>query len=384
MKIVYIFNTLALKGGIERIFCDKMNRLVRDHGHDVSFVTFQQGNHPMSYQLDERIKVTDLDTRFCELHRMNAVASFIKNICLRRKLKKRMAQLLNGIRPDIVIFTTADFYICECFLDLPYRFIVESHVCLASVLEENLHGNRLLKPFFRSIDHWHFSKMNKAKTLVTLTQADKRDWEKHIDTDIKIIPNFVTHYPAEIKPYSDRPDRIICAGRLDPQKGFDYLIEAWKRIADRHVSWRIDIFGEGALEDALNKKIADYHLEKSMEIHRPTDRIYDEYNNSSMYVLSSRYEGFALVLIEASSCGVPCVAFDCPNGPSELITHGDDGLVVPLADIGKLAESIEWMITHKEERQRMSRQARLKAQHYTDKTIMPQWIKLFEETVQRT
>ena len=111
MKIVYIFNALAYKGGIERIFCDKMNYLVQNYGYDISFVTFQQGNHPRSYELDKRIKVTDLNTRFCELHRMNAVTALAKNIVLRRRLKKRLADYLSSEKPDIVICTTSDFYI---------------------------------------------------------------------------------------------------------------------------------------------------------------------------------------------------------------------------------------------------------------------------------
>ena len=125
--------------------------------------------------------------------------------------------------------------------------------------------------------------------------------------------------------------------------------------------------------------IIEHNLLQSVKINVPTDRIFDEYNNSSVFLLTSRYEGFGLVLVEAMSCGVPCISFDCPNGPAELITHGEDGLLVPLGDIEKLAESIEWMITHEEERLRMSNNARQKAKKYTAEVIMPQWVELFEK-----
>ena len=378
MRIVYIFNSLALKGGMERILCDKMNYLLQHCGYDISFVSFQQGNHPMPYKLDERIKVIDLNTRFCELHRLNPVAAVFRNISLRRQLKQRLAHTLKQIKPDIVVCTTTDFYISECILDLPYHIIVESHIHMAEILEVNLHKNRLLKLFCKMFDHWHFTKINKAATLITLTQADKQDWEKHIDTNIKVIPNIVTHYPKHITPYSDRPNRIVCVGRLTRQKGFDLLIEAWNRIAEKHKSWRIDISGHGELEKSLNKKIREYSLEESIKINKPTDHIYDEYENSAFYVLSSRYEGFALVLVEAMSCGTPAVSFDCPHGPSGLIEPNYNGLLVPLADIEKLAEAMEWMITHKEERQQMSLNAREKAKNYTAENIMPQWTELFE------
>ena len=132
------------------------------------------------------------------------------------------------------------------------------------------------------------------------------------------------------------------------------------------------------MEESLNKKIREYSLEESIKINKPTDHIYDEYENSAFYVLSSRYEGFALVLVEAMSCGTPAVSFDCPHGPSGLIEPNYNGLLVPLADIEKLAEAMEWMMTHKEERQQMSLNAREKAKNYTAENIMPQWTELFE------
>ena len=248
-----------------------------------------------------------------------------------------------------------------------------------AVLSSKLHNDFLVSSVAKLFDLWHFSKINKAKVLVTLTEADKKDWGKHIATDIMVIPNMVTCYPDKITPYIERPKRIICAGRLDEQKGFDYLIEAWALIAKKFPDWKIDIFGHGDLKDALNKMIANRKLENQMEIHNPTDRIYDEYMNSSLYVMSSRYEGLPLVLIEAMSCGLPCVSFNCPNGPSEIISNGEDGLIVPFGNISELAKSIEWMITHKEERERMSQNSREKVKYYLAENIMPQWVELFNK-----
>ena len=99
--------------------------------------------------------------------------------------------------------------------------------------------------------------------------------------------------------------------------------------------------------------------------------------------MTSRYEGYALVLIEAMSCCVPCISFDCPHGPSDIISHREDGLLVSLGNIEKLAKSIEWMITHEEERQRMSNNARQKAKQFTAEAIMPQWIELFEKVAKQ-
>ena len=379
MKLVYIYHSLAYKGGLERIFCDKMNYLVRNCSYDITFITYEQGNHPLSYNIDDRIKVIDLDTRFVTLFKYNVLLRFFKSISLKRLLIKRLAETLKNEKPDLVVCATYEFYISECILDLPFNFIVESHLCMNAVLSSRLHNNFLVSSVAKLFDLWHFSKINKAKMLVTLTEADKKDWGKHVSTDIMVIPNMVTWYPDIITPYNERPKRIICAGRLDKQKGFDYLIEAWALIAKKYPDWKIDIFGHGDLKDALNKMIANRKLENQMEIHNPTDRIYDEYMNSSLYVMSSRYEGLPLVLIEAMSCGLPCVSFNCPNGPSEIISNGEDGLIVPFGNISELAKSIEWMITNKRGREAMSNTARTNARKYHENTIMPRWIELFNK-----
>ena len=383
MKIVYIYHSLALKGGIERIFTDKMNYLVHNYGYDITFVTYQQGNNPESYELDKRIKRVDLNTCFWKLYRYNAILHFFKDKSMRKLLKKRLAQLLGETKPDIVVLTTNDFYLSECFLSLPYNFIVESHLFINGILETKMHKCPLFRYIANMLDAFHFKVICKAKSVVTLTRGDKEDWKKHIKTDIVVIPNIVTYYPTKIKPYDERPNRIICVGRLDTQKGFDYLVKAWQLIAYKFDSWKVDIFGHGELEESLKKQISESHLDPCIRINKPTDNIYEEYENSSIFVLSSRYEGFGLVLVEAMSCGVPCISFDCPHGPSEIITHGEDGLLMPLGDIGKLSEAIEWMIIHKEERQRMSDNARQKAKQYTAEAIMPQWVELFEKVAKQ-
>ena len=382
MKLVYIYHSIAAKGGLERIFCDKMNYFVQNYGYDVTFISYQQGNHPLAYKLDERIKVIDLNTRFVEIYKYNAILRIIKNYSLRKLLKKRIKEQLSKEQPDIVICATSELTINECFMDLPYRYIVESHLFMDRVLDANIHEARGVKRFILNIiDKWHIKKFNKAKALITLTEADKKDWRKHLSIDIKVIRNMVTCYPERISPYNERPNRIICAGRLDSQKGFDYLIEAWRQIAHKYIDWRIDIFGHGEEEKKLNDMIEEYHLCDSIIIHKPTDNIYAEYMNSSFYVLSSKSEGFGLVLIEAMSCGVPCISFDCPHGPSEIISHGEDGIIVPLGNISELAKSIEWMITNKRERDRMSLNARLSTTQYQAEKIMPRWVKLFDDVI---
>ena len=383
MKIVYFFKSFILKAGMERILSDKMNYLVKEYDYDVTFITYEQGNHPMAFPLDERVKVIDLNVRYFKIFEMNIFKRFIAKYKKLNLLKKKLHDTLNNINPDCVVVSTYDFDKFDTILSLPYRFIVESHICISDIQQEKRQNNLITKYFAKKLDDSHFRKLANAKCLVSLTAADKDNWLNYIKIPIVIIPNMVTNFPNTIYTYNKRPNRILSAGRLTKQKGYDFLLQAWARISKKYPTWRIDIFGHGDMETTLNRMIIDYKLSDCTRINEQSENIYEEYETSSIFVLSSRYEGFALVLIEAMSCGVPCISFDCPNGPAELITHGEDGLLVPLGDIEKLAESIEWMITHEEERLRMSNNARQKARQYTAEVIMPQWVELFEKVAKQ-
>lgn len=379
MKIAYILSSFFAKAGTERILSDKMNYLANRYGYDITFITYEQGNHPMAFSLDKRIRVIDLNTRFFPLYKLNPVRRVIAKSFQKRKLKSKLHDVLSVVNPDFVVLTTYDFDKFSSILTLPYRFVIESHICISDVRQEFRQHNVILKLFGKYLDSIHFKIMNKADALVSLTSADKTNWEKHVNLPIFVIPNLVTVYPNDISCYSERSNRIICVGRLTRQKGFDYLIKAWALIANRYPGWKIDIFGSGDLEDFLIQMINNYNLKESITINKPTSNIFEEYDRSSIYVLSSRYEGFGLVLLEAMSFGIPCISFNCPHGPSDIITNGEDGILVPVGDINKLAESIEWMITHKEGRERMSQNVREKVKNYLAENIMPQWVELFNK-----
>lgn len=379
MKIAYILSSFFAKAGTERILSDKMNYLANRYGYDITFITYEQGNHPMAFSLDKRIRVIDLNTRFFPLYKLNPVRRVIAKSFQKRKLKSKLHDVLSVVNPDIVVLTTYDFDKFGSILTLPYRFVIESHICISDVRQEFRQHNVILKLFGKYLDSIHFKTMNKAYALVSLTSADKTNWEKHVNIPIFVIPNLVTVYPNDISCYSERSNRIICVGRLTRQKGFDYLIKAWALIANKYPGWKIDIFGSGDLEDFLIQMIENYNLKESITINKPTSNIFEEYDRSSIYVLSSRYEGFGLVLLEAMSFGIPCISFNCPHGPSDIITNGEEGILVPVGDINKLADSIEWMITHKEERERMSQNSRKKVKNFLAENIMPQWVELFNK-----
>jgi glycosyltransferase involved in cell wall biosynthesis len=225
---------------------------------------------------------------------------------------------------------------------------------------------------------YYFKKVGCFDKIVTLTSSDAQEW-KHFTNNVTIIPNPVTLYPNHIELKSTNYNRIICAGRLHEQKGFDLLIEAFSLIANKCPNWVVDIFGEGDDEVFLKQLIVAKKMEGRIVINSPTSLIYDEYQKSDFYVLSSRYEGYGLVLLEAMACGIPCVSFRCKYGPEEIITSGEDGLLVDDGNVQALADSMLWMIDHSAERKEMGEKARVHVAKYKKDIIMRSWITLFDE-----
>lgn len=378
MKLVYIFSSFAAKGGTERIFCDKMNWLAEVAGYEIVFVTYEQGNHPFAYPLSNKIRHVDLNTRFFTTSTMPLLKRIRSIFTLPRLFKHRLQELLDEIQPDVVVSTTYALPLLREILSQPYRHVVESHVCYYQLLLQNTFTH--ISWLDRKIARHLLEMLKRCEKVVVLTQKDAACWKGY--DNIEVIHNVVTNYPEKITDVADRPKRIIAVGRLHAQKGFDLLIQSWQLIAARHPDWQLVVYGHGGDLQKLQQQLEKAGLTSSMTFAGATDNIYKEYQDSAFYVMSSRYEGWGLVLVEAMSCGLPCVSFDCPYGPSDIIRDGEDGFLVENGNIQQLAEKMELLINNKELRERLGVRARLNAARFTSDNIMPQWTKLFETIVQ--
>jgi glycosyltransferase involved in cell wall biosynthesis len=225
------------------------------------------------------------------------------------------------------------------------------------------------KCYFRKVE-------SHADVVVTLTNGNAKEWGKA--RRVEVIPNFTVMPVKELSNVLNK--RVIAVGRLEWEKGFDRLITVWSRIVETHPDWRLDIFGTGTLESELKVQIKQLQLQ-TVTIHSFTSMIGEEYAQSSILAFSSRLEGFGLVLLEAMKVGVPCVAFDCPSGPSEIIEDGVSGLLAKDGDVIDLSSKIEWMITHETERNEMAKKSREAALAYLPSTIMKEWESLYLSVV---
>lgn len=377
MKIVYYYEALAAVGGIAKIFTEKMNYLADTYHHEVYVITTSQGNHPVFFNLSPNIKHFDLSINQHRKYKYKLPFRIWKGYCQSKEFNKKFTRLMADIDPDIIITTTGTWkadYIAK--LPIKAKKVIESHG-VKSFSEKTISGNKITAYIKRMVLRRKYKAFKYADMLVSLTQGDANEW-----SDIKkavVIPNLISHISSVTADCTN--NCAMAAGRLEAEKGYEDLIKAWFIVNKHYPEWRLNIYGEGSLHNNLMQLIANLNLQNIINIHPFTANIGDCYQNSSLYILSSRHEGFPLVLIEAMSYGVPCIAYNCPYGPSDIITDKEDGLIVKNGDTKELAESICFLIKNENLRKQYGTQANKNIQRYSPDVVMPQWNELFKQLV---
>jgi len=375
MKIVYIYPALTTVGGADRVIVDKANYFAEKCGYDVYIVTAHQNGLPSFFPLSDKVKHLDLDVNFNEQYAHSFLVRGLIYLRLLRIYKKRLSKLLTELKPDFTLTTISrDIDFLNSIQDGSYK-IAEAHVSKKYLRNLHLLQDRSL-PYRLVGKLWTNRLENAAKkfdALVVLTQQDAQNWEK-IRTST-VIPNSIPFFPAH--PSSCKNKKVISVGRYYAQKGFDLLIEAWDIVAKKHPDWELSIYGNGELQEDLSKSIESKGLTKSIFLKTPVSNIVEKYTESSFYVMSSRFEGFGMVLVEAMACGLPVLSFNCPDGPSDIIANGIDGYLIENGNIQMLAEKISELIEKEDLRFLMGENARKNVQRYNQDFIMQKWIDLF-------
>lgn len=375
MKIVYIHDVIANIGGLERIFVQKMNYLADKLNHEVYLITSSQGNHPIIFPFTHKAKHIDLNIRFHSQYNYPFPTRIWIRYKLKRLYRKRLQELVNNINPDIIIGTTTWNSDIVCRLKSKGKKVIESHCARSYMVITDSFTKGIIKDSINKITTWQRFRYTEklSDAIVTLTKSDAFAWKKA--TRVFTIPNMVESMPKESS--TCHSHRVIAAGRLTYQKGFDRLIDAWTLVHKRYPDWILDIYGEGCYREQLQKQIEKNDVKDCITIHPFTSNIFEEYLTSSIFVLSSNYEGFGLVLIEAMSCGIPCISFNCPHGPSEIIQNQIDGMLIENNNISHMAESICYLIENEDIRIEYGQKARENAKRFLPENIMPQWEQLF-------
>lgn len=376
LKIVYVTPALYMAGGVERVLTLKANYFVEHFGYDITIILTEGKDKPPFYPLSEKIKVVNLDINFEELWTCSFVKKIIVYLRKQRLFKRLLTTELMRIRPDITIsLLRREVNFINDIKD-GSRKIGELHVNRSNYRNFEANNTNILKTLFSRF--WMKSLISKLKRLdkfVVLTNEDRQAWPEL--ESVCVIPDPLSFVSDSVSQLTEK--RVIAVGRYHYQKGFDLLLQAWKIIEAQCPDWQLAIFGQG--DRKPYQQLADKLGLSRCGLNGPTSNIQDEYNNSSIFVFSSRYEGFGMVLIEAMACGLPVVSYACPCGPRDIISDGIDGILVEKENIDALAHQLLLLINDEQQRQTMSVAAQKKAATYQMNQIASRWQNLFEEVM---
>lgn len=373
MKIIYCTHSTYNPGGMERVLLNKVTYLSQLPGWEVSVVTTDQHQRPPFYPFPEKVRMTDLGINYSEDNEKGAWKKITGYLRKRKVHKRKLTALLLKEKPDIVVslYPSESSFIPD--IKDGSKKVLELHYCKFFRLQYGRKG--LLGWIDKLRTRQDEQIVRRFDKFVVLTNEDRGYWGNL--PNIEVIPNAAMHVSDT---YSDVMNkRVIAVGRLDYQKGFDRLIQAWQLVqhTGKFTDWKLDIFGQGEWQEMLQQMIDKAGLQDSLQIHQPTKQIGEEYVKSDLLVMSSNYEGFPMVMIEAMACGLPVVSFDYKCGPKDIIQSGINGLLVPNGDIQALADAMMKVMEDEAYRKMLSLNARKVVDTYSEQAVMSQWIRLF-------
>ena len=369
MRLIYVTDAFAVWGGMERVLADKMNIMVEQYGWEVTLLTTNQGEHPLTYELHPNVKHIDLGVRLHQEYHFRGFRKLLKRRELRQILKNRIKRAIEDIRPDVIVCVKLDFVSVLANLKGDIPLIVESHTLCHS---ENMDEVGMLRRMYI----WSLKRsIRKADAVVALTEGDANDWKAYND-NVHVIPNVVNLNDSGSYASFEQKS-VIYVGRFSKQKDIDSLLRIWAIIHQQYPDWQLDIYGEGELKDNYLSIIQK--MNANINVFQPTANIMEVYREHSILLLTSLYEPFGLVFPEAMSCGLPVVAFDCPYGPADIITDGVDGYLIEDRDVELFAQRVGQLISDYDLRVKMGKAGIASSKRYQASCIIPQWIQLFEQ-----
>lgn len=352
-RISFFSGDITRSGGTEKVGCQIMNGLCDDY--DVSVISLTENNAECFYPIDERVKRIKLFGR-----NPSGIKEYFSIV---HRLKEILVQQQTEILIDID--TILDMFSVAAIKKTPIKLIAWEHFNFYETM-----GNRFRVPVRRL-------RTQKADVVVTLTKEDQHNYQREFGRQSSIVQIYNPIEFPEIKAYDVNSRQIISVGRLAKQKGFDYLVDVAANVLSKHSDWSWIILGEGDERETIEKLIIEKNVERLQLLGRVSN-VNDFMNKSSIFVMTSRYEGFPLALIEAKANGLPAVSFNCKTGPTELVQDNVNGYLVECFDCDVMADKICDLIENANKRMMFSNNANLDTEKMEYREVIKQWKNVIE------
>lgn len=357
MNIVFITNTLNQVGGIERFITIWSDYFIEHLNYNVVIVDIHSENFNGFFTLNKKVNIEMLKIKTLDDFSLKGKLSKMKEI------NEKVSSVVKKYKCDILF--TFQHSISRYILSNKKQFKKSKII----VTEHNSHNVYSKKQTILNLLAYR-----RADKVVVFTESEKQYYKKFADT-IK-IPHANSFKSKNIS--NSNIKRIIAVGRLEEIKGYRNLIDAFEIVCKIDKEWILNIIGDGSQKLELEAKIKQKGLSKRIQILPFTDKIKDEYLNSSIFALSSKFEGFGLVLIEAMECGLPVVSFNI-SAAQEILSNHEDSLLVNSFNVEEYAEALLSLMNSREKRVNMGKMARANAEKYSIDNIANQWVNLFNE-----
>ncbi|HEM5166088.1 TPA: glycosyltransferase family 4 protein [Streptococcus suis] len=360
LKILMYVNSLNYYGGIERVIANLSNALSEDYQ-----ITILVKDSPVSvYRLNETISIHSINEKL-ELN-MNSKLHRILNV------PYNMIRSIIGLKK---YFKSNDFdYVYTAFPTNGLEVYLASKKYRKKLVASEHASYYAYNSIYKKIKEYLYPK------LAFISVPTKMDTEiyKKLGYNAIYIPHLTTYGKNENNSLLEKT--IINVGRLTSDKQQMMLLEIWQIVNKKipNNEWKLQIIGSGEEEDNLQNFILSNDI-KNVEMVPHTSRIADYYSASSLFVFTSRMEGFGMVLLEAMSFGLPCISFDCPSGPRDIIDDGKNGFLIPCYDKELFAEKIcQYIMSNSDDKKKLGYEAIKKVENWDNRAILEQWKDIFK------
>lgn len=363
MTLLYITNSIKGAAGLERVLAIKASYLANKLSYKVHILVLNHNQSPIFYDFSEKIMLHDIEISG------NPITYLKKYIIGIRKIVKK-------INPNVISVCDDGLkgFFVPIIINNKIPIIYERHVSKVVELGRN---PSFIKKYKTNLKFMAMNSLAKSfDRFVVLTNDNVAEWNLK---NIIVISNPLSFYPEKSSALNNK--NVIAVGKQGFQKGYDILLKSWKIVNNVHPDWKLSIYGAFEKSGNLIKQVKELQIDNSVCFFEPVKDIEDKFLQSSIFAFSSRFEGFGMVLIEAMACGVPCVSFDCPCGPSEIIKNNEDGFLIENGNIENFATKLLVLINDENLRLKMGKNAKENVKRFLPETIVEQWDNLFKELI---